>query len=75
MATVAASTEKLAEPTAEGVQTTSAEVAQPAAAETAPEPEASSSSGDAKLSEEEEKDKALRAVRQSTPIPTSFFRL
>lgn len=65
MATVAASTEKLAELKAEEAQAT-AEVAPPAGTtEEAPAAEAAAPSEDAAMTDEEKKDKVLRAVRQS----------
>ena len=64
MATVAASTEKVTELKPEEAQTTP-EVAQPAAT-TEQVPEAGPSTGDVEMTDDEKKDKALRAIRQST---------
>lgn len=76
MATVVTPSEELTGLKGEEAQSTS-EVATSGATVSAEEtkaektPEASTSSGDVKMSVEEDKDKALRAVRQSTSIPDS----
>lgn len=76
MATAVAPSEELTGLKGEEAQSTS-EVATSGATVSAEEtkaeqtPEASSSSGDVKISDEEDRDKALRAVRQSTSIPDS----
>lgn len=70
MATVAASTEKLAEIKADEAQpapTTAAPAAEGTSTSTAA-PAAADAAGDVAMTDEEEKDRALRAVRQSTSL-------